>query len=102
MGTNVPSLLNRERIPVSSVAEFQPRSSRYGMKLVGNSPEICRGLDSHGFADLKHSGRINSAMTSAYDLGDSRRFDLSTVNSRSKSKREDFRFIPAENIRFDS
>jgi hypothetical protein len=27
--------------------------TRYEFKILGDSPEICRGLDSHGFADLK-------------------------------------------------
>ena len=70
------------------------RSTRYDMKLVGNSPEICRGLDSHGFADLKHSVRIHSALTSVYDLGDYRRFDLSTVGGIISAMERCWQLVP--------
>ena len=29
------------------------KGARYEGKIVGDSPEMCRALDSHGFADLK-------------------------------------------------
>ncbi len=36
----------------------------YEVKLVGNSPEICRGLDLHGFADLEASVLHHTAFNS--------------------------------------
>ena len=35
---------------------------RYRGKLVGDSPELCRGLDSHGFADLDRSMTLNASL----------------------------------------
>jgi hypothetical protein len=50
----------------------------YHNKLVGDSPEICRGLDSHGFADLKNSMNYNVALSTQYEVGDPRRMLLGT------------------------
>jgi hypothetical protein len=53
--------------------------SRYEFKIVGESPEMCRGLDSHGFADLKAAVMAYASYTSVYpDKDDSRRFNLGT------------------------
>ena len=52
--------------------------TRYAKKLVGDSPELCRGLDSHGFADLKRSTLFHSALTSSYAIDDVRRFKMGT------------------------
>ena len=48
------------------------------MKLCGNSPEICRALDSHGFADLKAAMAYHCALSSTYPIGDYRRFCMGT------------------------
>lgn len=50
----------------------------YEAKLVGNSPEICRGLDSHGFADLEASVLHHTALTAVYDIDDKRAFRMGT------------------------
>eukprot|EP00732_Lithocolla_globosa_P000603 Lithocolla_globosa_v1_NODE_207_length_5169_cov_7.885329.p3 type:complete len:201 gc:universal NODE_207_length_5169_cov_7.885329:2147-2749(+) len=52
--------------------------TRYENKLVGDSPELCRGLDSHGFADLKRSMDYHVALSSVYEIGDERRFSMGT------------------------
>lgn len=52
--------------------------TRYHMGLVGDSPELCRALDSHGFADLKNCMDLNSALSTAYPVGDQRRFNMGT------------------------
>ena len=53
-------------------------SRYYKHKVVGDSPEFCRGLDSHGFADLKQSTVFHSALTSVYGIEDERRFKMGT------------------------
>ena len=53
--------------------------ARYAGKLVGDSPELCRGLDSHGFADLLNAMDLNIALScKMYPLGDKRRFETGT------------------------
>ncbi len=51
--------------------------ARYHNKLVGNSPELCRGLDSHGFKDLDDSMRYHNILTASY-------FHNEDVNVRNK------------------
>jgi hypothetical protein len=46
-----------------------------GNKLVSNSPEMCRGLDAHGFSDLETSIHYHVLLTRMmYDEGDPRKF----------------------------
>jgi|AntAceMinimDraft_1070359.scaffolds.fasta_scaffold22423_1 hypothetical protein len=52
--------------------------NRYAYKIVGDSPEMCRALDSHGFADLKRAIISYASLTSIYDQDDPRRFSLGT------------------------
>ena len=54
------------------------KSNRYNEKVVGDSPEICRALDSHGFAHLELCIKTHVALTSCYDIDDPRRFKLGT------------------------
>eukprot|EP00732_Lithocolla_globosa_P000473 Lithocolla_globosa_v1_NODE_141_length_5757_cov_121.254121.p2 type:complete len:335 gc:universal NODE_141_length_5757_cov_121.254121:3013-2009(-) len=54
------------------------KGTRYEGKLVGDSPELCRGLDSHGFSDLKRSMDYHVAISSTYPITDSRRFGMGT------------------------
>ena len=42
----------------------------YKWKLVGDSPELCRGLDAHGFADLDRATGLNCALAWALEEGD--------------------------------
>ena len=49
-------------------------NTRYHRKVVGDSPEICRALDVHGFADLKVSMAYHISLISVYDKDDPRRF----------------------------
>ena len=53
-------------------------TTRYNNKVVGDSPEICRALDSHGFAHLERSIKLQVAVTSSYAIDDPRRFKLGT------------------------
>ena len=46
---------------------------------MGDSPEMCRALDSHGFADLKAAiVKCGASFTSLCSAGDPRRFNLGT------------------------
>ena len=42
------------------------KCKRYRNKLTGDSPELCRALDSHGFADLKRSIEYHCCLTASY------------------------------------
>ncbi len=53
-------------------------NNRYAGKVVGDSPELCRGLDAHGFADLERCINYNIAVTCILPLDDPRRFKGST------------------------
>jgi hypothetical protein len=44
-------------------------NTRYRWKLVGDSPELCRGLDSHGFADLDAAVTLNCSLATYYPKG---------------------------------
>ncbi len=50
----------------------------YEGKLVGDSPEICRGLDAYGFSHLKRCMDFNLALSSQYQVGDVRRMSMAT------------------------
>ena len=54
------------------------KGTRYHLKLVGDSPELCRGLDAHGFADLASALVRHCSVTSHYDPRDMRRFSMGT------------------------
>jgi hypothetical protein len=54
------------------------KGTRYEGKIVGDSPEMCRALDSHGFADLEAAILAYSSFTSVYAVDDPRRFKLGT------------------------
>jgi hypothetical protein len=56
------------------------KGNRYWMKVCGDSPEICRGLDAYGFADFKRFINRMRALTSAYNKDDPRRFNFGTPN----------------------
>ena len=50
------------------------KGTRYEMKVVGDSPEICRGLDAYGFSDFKWSTEKMRVLTSVLDINDPKRF----------------------------
>ena len=52
------------------------KGTRYSHKLVGNSPEMCRGLDSFGFADLGRQKSFCISLTAGYDDKDPRKFKM--------------------------
>jgi len=52
--------------------------NRYKNKVVGDSPEMCRGLDSHGFADLESSITYHASLTSIYEFDNPERFNTGT------------------------
>jgi hypothetical protein len=54
------------------------KGTRYENGLVGDTPELCRGLDAHGFADLSLAVNHNCALSSVYAIDDPRRFHLGT------------------------
>ncbi|KAJ1424656.1 hypothetical protein B484DRAFT_464711 [Ochromonadaceae sp. CCMP2298] len=53
-------------------------NKKYRGKLVGDSPEICRALDAHSFADLKLSMAYHTSLSSIYDFNDPCRFGMGT------------------------
>jgi hypothetical protein len=55
------------------------RGTYYQGRLVGNSPELCRGLDAHGFSDLETSIQYHTSLTRMmYDADDARKFRTGT------------------------
>ena len=54
------------------------KATRYENKVVGDSPEICRGLDAYGFADFKRCTERMRALTSVYAWSDPRRMKFGT------------------------
>jgi hypothetical protein len=56
------------------------KGNRYYLKVCGDSPEICRGLDTYGFADFKRFINRMRALTSAYHKDDPRKFKFGTPN----------------------
>ena len=52
--------------------------NRYHCKAVGDGPEFCRALDSHGFADLVISVAYHCSLSSVYAVDDPRRFHMGT------------------------
>ena len=54
------------------------KDNRYHLHVVEDSPELCRGLDSHGFADLKAMLNFCVALTSQYKIDDPERFHMGT------------------------
>ena len=48
------------------------------MKIVRDSPEICRGLHAYGFSDFKRSTEKLRANTSVLDMKDPKRFGFGT------------------------
>jgi hypothetical protein len=61
------------------------KGTRYEGKLPGDSPEVCRGLDAHGFADFERAVTYNCAVSSAYPVGDERRMSMGTPPAVSKT-----------------
>jgi hypothetical protein len=60
---------------LTSLGATNRGSAYYEGKLVGNSPELCRGLDAHGFSDLETSIHYHVSLTRMmYDEGDPRKF----------------------------
>jgi len=55
-------------------------AGRYYDKVVGNSPDLNRGTDAHGFADWQGSIEFHSALTMHLPIGDPRRFSMGTPN----------------------
>ena len=57
---------------------FKDVVKRYQDGVVGDSPEMARGLDSYGFQDLELSMQFHVALTSEYSDNDPRKFKLGT------------------------
>ena len=57
---------------------FVKSEALYEDRIVGDSPEICRALDLHGFADPKAAILAYSPFTSVYAVDGPRRFKLGT------------------------
>jgi len=55
----------------------------YRHKVAGDSTEICRGLDSHGFADLICNIVFYKSITCDYGNNDPRKFKTGTLNELS-------------------
>ena len=54
------------------------KGNRYENKVVGDSPEICRGLDAYGFADFRRFIERMRALTSSYEMSNPKRFSFGT------------------------
>jgi hypothetical protein len=70
------------------------KGTRYEHKIVGDSPEMCRALDSHGFADLKAGLITYASFTSLYPADDPRRFHLGTPPQLLASIQRTWRVTP--------
>jgi hypothetical protein len=70
------------------------QDNRYHCKVVGDSPELCRGLDSHGFADLKRQLNWAVALSSIYSRDDPRRFKLGTPTEVASALRRAWQMEP--------
>ena len=68
--------------------------TRYEGKIVGDSPEMCRALDSHGFADLKAGLITYASFTSLYPTDDPRCFHLGTPPQLLSSIERTWRVTP--------
>jgi hypothetical protein len=62
--------------------------------VVGNSPELCRSLDSFGFADLKFTVNFSVALTSIYEKDDPQRFNMGTPQQVASSLRRAWEVAP--------
>ena len=69
-------------------------NARYHWKVVGDSPELCRGLDSHGFADLTAAMTYHCAMTSTYEDDDPCRFGMGTPTEVMSTIRRCWQIVP--------
>jgi hypothetical protein len=69
-------------------------SSNKKGKIVGDSPKMCRALDSHGFVDLKAAIMAYSSYTSILPIGDARLFNLGTPNEVFRSIERAFAVSP--------
>ena len=69
--------------------------TRYHSKIVGDSPEVCRGLDSHGFADLKLSVNYHTALSSMYLYNDPRRFLFGTPDEAMRTMERCWEVAPS-------
>lgn len=69
-------------------------NTRYAGKLPGNSPEICRALDSFGFAHLQRSWKVHTSLTSILDPKDNRRFNMGTVEEVERTLRRCWEVSP--------
>jgi len=68
--------------------------TRYEGKIVGDSPEMCRALDFHGFADLKAAILSYVSFTSYYDNDDPQKFNLGTPDAVFSSIERAFSVAP--------
>lgn len=60
----------------------------------GNSPEVCRGLDSHGFAYLKAAIKANATATLSLPDDDERKYKVGTPDDLFKSIERTFKSVP--------
>ena len=70
------------------------RGTRYHEGLTGNSPEMCRVLDSYGFANLKFTLNFSAALTSIYKKSDPQRFNMGTPDEVALSLRRAWEVAP--------
>jgi hypothetical protein len=70
------------------------KGTRYEGKLPGDSPEICRGLDAHGFADFERAVTYNAAVSSVYPVGDPRRMKMGTPKEIALTMRKCWEIAP--------
>ncbi|KAJ1382079.1 hypothetical protein B484DRAFT_461950, partial [Ochromonadaceae sp. CCMP2298] len=70
------------------------KGTRYAGRMVGDSPEICRALDAHGFADHKLSMAYHTSLSSIYAEDDPRRFGMGTPTAVSSTMRRCWKMEP--------
>ena len=75
--------------------------TRYEGKIVGDSPEMCRAPDSHGFADLKAAVMAYPSLNSVYEIADSRRLKLGTPAEVNRSIERAFAVAPTSKRIFE-
>ena len=67
----------------------------YRGKCVGDSPELCRILDSHGFSDLENSISHHVALSSFLPFDDTRRFNLGTPKEVMRTMKRCWEIAPS-------
>ena len=80
------------------VGQTNMEFTHYRRSVVGNRPELCRGLDAHCFSDFERIMSHNVSLSSALDVNDARRCDLGTPIRVQNTMERCWRLIPSQRI----